>query len=443
MISANRVVWHEGMFLLPQHMQQQDRYIEGLINHRQRMLDNNFWGFSELTLDLELLPVGKIGISSAIGMFPDGTYFNIPATDHTPKPFEIPEGLSNALLFLALPLKKSDVADVGNENSKQLFRYNAVTANVQDSTADSNESTELQVGSVACRILTEHQDLSGYTCLPIARVKESRTNHHITFDKTFLTTWLDVHETASLGKFVTEVHGLLNHRADMLAARMSDTQQAGSSEMIDFMLLQVVNRYETLFHYLMNKKPLHPEQLFCILIQLMGEMATYTNNKRRPIEPPVYKHADLFNTFKPIIMEVRQQLSTVLEQNAVRIPLQERQNGLWVGMVPDKALFKTAHFVLSVYADVPTETIRANFASQVKVASVEQVKALVSKLLPGVPVGVLGIAPRQIPFHNNYSYFGIDTTHELWAVMEKAGGIAIHVGHEYPSLKLELWAIKG
>ncbi len=439
----NKVIWHEGMFLQPQHFQQHDRYIEFLINFHRLSTNINFYGFSSLSLDLELLSIGKLGLQSAQGLFPDGTVFNMPRNDQVPPPYEIPEGLNDTMLFLALPLKQSGVAEFGVENSRQPYRYKMIHQEVFDSVADVNESTEISLGSIGCKILTQHDDLSEYTILPITRIKESRSHHKTTFDQSFIPPWLDVHQSEALSKFVTEVHGLLNHRAEMLAERLTDTQQAGTAEIVDFMLLQLSNKYELIFKFLSQKNPLHPEELFFTLIQLMSEMATYTNNKRRPIDPPPYQHANLFGTFRPIINEVRHALSMVLEQNATSIPLEIREFGLWVGTINDKQLLKSADFVLSVYADVPVENIRTHFPSQVKIAPVEQIRTLVSKALPGISIQPIAVAPRQIPYHSNFSYFALNTRHELWLKMEQSGGVALHVGSAIPGLKLELWAIKG
>ena len=47
----NRVVWSEGMFLRPQHFQQQDRYIETLVESRSHAAQPGAWGFSQLLID--------------------------------------------------------------------------------------------------------------------------------------------------------------------------------------------------------------------------------------------------------------------------------------------------------------------------------------------------------------------------------------------------------
>lgn len=439
----NKVVWFEGMFLQPQHFQQHDRYMENLLQQKLAVISKHFWGFTELSLDLELLPIGKIGILSARGIFPDGTPFNIPRNDKSPTPFLIPEGMNNTKLFLAIPLRQSGTAEAGNETGQQPYRYHVQDFEVLDNVMGSSQSAQVQVGALACRILSEHDNRSGYSCLEITKVLESRTNQQITLDKGFLPTVLDVQTAPALSSLITEIHGLLHHRGVMLASRLTDTQQAGTAEIVDFMLLQLVNKYEPLFHYLGCKTPLHPEELYQMFLQLMGEMATFTNDKRRPIEPPVYRHEDLFNTFKPVIAELRHALSMVLEQNATAIKLEQRAHGVWTGQILDRELIKTCNFVLAVYADIPSENVRTRFPSQVKIAPVEQIRTLVSRALPGINLNPIAVAPRQIPYHANFSYFAVNTRHELWQQLVNSGGIAFHVGSEFPGLKLELWAIRG
>lgn len=438
---SNKVIWLEGMFLQQQHFQQLNRYTESLSVQKDIMMNRNVWGLLQLEMDLTMLSVGKIGIVSARGLFQDGTFFNIPADDNRPDPYLIPEGMSNTLLYLAIPLRQHS-SEVGNKDSKKLFRYHVENLDVPDNIADSNQTTELQVGTLATRILSEHDDLSTYSILPIARIEESRANFSITLDKLFIPICLDVHEFHLLGHLIAEFHALLNHRAEMLAGRLTDTEQVGTAEIVDFMLLQLVNRYEPFFQYLTHTKPLHPEKLFCTLIQLMGEMTTFTSDKRRPIEPPPYKHHDLDATFQPVVKELRHALSMVLEQNATAIPLQDRSHGLWVGQLSDKELMKTCSFVLAVYADVPAEHIRLVFSSHTKLAPVEQIQTLVSRALPGINLQPIAVAPRQIPYHANFTYFSINTAHPLWKKMVDSAGIAFHVGGNLPGMKLELWALK-
>ena len=439
----NKVVWHEGMFLQPQHLQQLDRSVDARIHDKFFAVDNNLWGFTELTLDLDLLSVGKLGVRSCSGIFPDGTLFDAPQMDEAPAPLVIEEGWKDCMVYLAIPIKQSHSTEVGNKDADRSYRYNIITKNIKDYIADNDFESEVPLASTAIKIVTEHEDLSEYTYLPITKIIESRANHQIKLDDNNLNVvWLNCKQCKSLSNFVVEVHDLLNQRAEMLSARLLDTKQTGAAEVQDMMILQLVNRYEPLFHHLRNKSPLHPEVLFRHLIQLMGDLATFTATTRRPIEPPQYLHNDLLNTFKPIVMELRRSLNVVLEQNAVSILLENRGNGYWVGTINDKQLLQSASFILAIYAELPPEQIKKQIQQQIKVAPTELIQTLVSKALPGIPVNALPRTPSGVPYYPSYVYFGLSPNSELWEQLTRAAGIAFHIT-EMPGLKLELWAVKG
>ena len=109
----------------------------------------------------------------------------------------------------------------------------------------------------------------------------------------------------------------------------------------------------------------------------------------------------------------------------------------------DRSILRAASFVLIVQADVPTETVRRIFPSQVKIGAVEQIRDLVNVAIPGIAVRPLPVAPRQIPFYAGGSYFELDRNSPHWQQMQSSGGFAIHVSGEFPNLRLELWAIRG
>ena len=78
MSENNRIVWSEGLFLRPQHFQQQERHLESWIEGRAGALRPYAWGFTELEIERDLLAIGKLGLRRARGVFPDGTPFAMP-----------------------------------------------------------------------------------------------------------------------------------------------------------------------------------------------------------------------------------------------------------------------------------------------------------------------------------------------------------------------------
>lgn len=82
--TRNKVMWQEGMLMRPHHFQQQQRYNDYLDNQRFRAMNDLSWGFTELTLNNELLAQGKIMIDSASGTLPDAPSFLSPTRTHCP-----------------------------------------------------------------------------------------------------------------------------------------------------------------------------------------------------------------------------------------------------------------------------------------------------------------------------------------------------------------------
>ena len=87
----NKVVWGEGLFLQPQHLQQQERYFERLIRTSTSGLAPFTYGLTRLDVDADLLTLGRFALRSASGIMPDGTPFTIPGDVEHPQPVELPE----------------------------------------------------------------------------------------------------------------------------------------------------------------------------------------------------------------------------------------------------------------------------------------------------------------------------------------------------------------
>ena len=439
----SKVVWSEGMFLQPQHFQQQDRYLENYIHGRSTALSAFGWGFQEIALDNNLLKLGKISIIRARGVLPDGTPFSIPDVDDAPPVLDVPENLHNQEVYLALPVRRQGVPEVAAPAQDQrLARYASYEAETFDSTSENGEPVRIQIGKPRFSLLLESQDRSGYACIGLARITESREDKLVILDELFVPPCVDCRVSSRLIGFLNELGGLLHHRGEALAGRLIGSGRAGTAEIADYMLLQLVNRLEPLVIHLSQIQGLHPERLYSELVQMVGELATFTGRTKRPPKLNPYLHDRLQETFGPIMSVLRQALSTVLEQSAISLELVERKYGIRVSPINDRSLIGTAVFVLAVKADVKPEMLRKAFPAQAKLGPVEKIRDLVNLQLPGVGLNPLPVAPRQIPYRAGYTYFELDRASDFWRDLKQSGGFALHVGADFPGIELEFWAIR-
>ncbi len=438
----NKIVWSEGMFLRPQHFQQNDRYIERLVRERVAGITPFAWGVSELKISRELLIGGKFGVTQCRGILPDGTPFDLMADGNHPVPLELGSNVRNEVVYLALPERQPGKVEVaGNGRDDPGARFAAVPYRAFDAVAGAETSAELDVGKLQLRYALHSGERAGYVCLGLARIMEVRNDKAVILDERYISPALSCAAVPALGGFIIELQGLLNQRAEELAGRA--TQAVGAvADISNFLLLQMINRYAPLMQHYGSLAELHPVALYQTLIEMAGEFATFVSRTKRPIAFSEYQHDDLQNTFAPVMMELRQALSAVLDQSAVPIPLQERAHGVRIAVLNDKSLLADANFVLAVKADVADEQVRRNFPALTTIGPVEQIVKLVNSAVRGIPIRPLPVSPRQIPFHAGTVYFELDRKDPLWRDMRNSGAFAFHIGGDFPGLVMEFWAIR-
>lgn len=439
----NRVVWTEGMFLQPQHFQQHDRHMESLVNGRCLGLQPYDRGFYNLKIDMNLLKIGKLALAECRGIFPDGTPFNLPEDDDLPQPLDVSEDTRNEIVYLALPLRRSGAAETDSAaNEDSLARYRTGERDVRDNNCGTEGEAPLQIGKLKARLLFQKEERSGYTGLGVARIIEARADKNIIIDDHYIPANLNCSAIPVLNGFLRELYGLLNTRGEAIAGRVATAGHGGVAEIADFLLLQLVNRYQPLFEHHSNTSGLHPEDFYLFAIQLAGELATFFRPEKRPAQLPGYDHDDLQATFTPLMAELRELLGKVYEPNAIQIPLSKPKFGVYAAKRPDVNLLHNAIFVLAANAQVPPDTLRSHFPQTVKIGPVEEIQQLVNSALPGITIHPLSVAPRQIPFHVGFTYFELNKQSALWNKMTTSGGFAIHIGGSFPGLELEFWAIR-
>jgi type VI secretion system protein ImpJ len=441
----NKVVWTEGMFLQPQHFQQHDRYLEHQLRQRLAAGLGYGWGFVSLSLDEAALALGKLSLNSAQGVLPDGTAFSVPGNDAAPAALDIPADARNEKVVLALVLARPGIVETDAEQAAGSMgpRYAVSEISVRDSNTTVDRDASLQIGRLNLRLMLERDAGDGFASVGVARVVERRADNKIVLDANYVPPMLHTQGHPILDGYLRELCGLLHQRGEALAARLSQPGRGGVAEIADFLLLEAVNRSEPMFVHLQQRSVLHPQTLYAACLSLAGDLATF-RERRRPPPFPEYQHDDPSRCFRPVIDDLRQSLSMVMEQTAIPIELQDRKYGIRVAIIADTELQRNASFVLAVAAQLPGEALRARFPTQVKIGPVERIRDLVNLQLPGVTLRPLPVAPRQIPYHAGFNYFELDTrNNEMWKQLESSGGLAMHIAGEFPGLELEFWAIRG
>lgn len=439
----NRVIWNEGLFIKPQHFQQQQRYHEYLLETRVGAVSQYLYGLTEISLNPEYLSFGRIALDSAAGIMPDGTAFHIPRDDLLPEPLDVRDSSEvNQTIYLALPIRSDSMLEVDRREAVGTGRYQGVTRMLRDIHTPEGDNTAIELAPVRLRLMLEREDRSAFASMAIARIREKRPDGSVVLDRDFAPCHLNVATVPHLHRFVSEMAGLMRERASTIARRLGSPGQGSVADVTDFMLLQALNRMQPQLEHLSRLRSLHPERLFEVLTMMCGELATFTDESRMAPTLLQYHHDLPELPFHGVMTLMRQLLSIVLDPRAVSIQLHQRPHGLVVAPLQDPTLLQAADFVLAVRADMPMEALRQRFTQQTKVASVEKIRELVALQLSGIPLVPMPVAPAQLPYHAGYTYFQLDKGSPAWASLSGGSGFAFHVAGGFPGLDLQFWAIR-
>ncbi|XPF94925.1 type VI secretion system baseplate subunit TssK [Colwellia sp. RE-S-Sl-9] len=436
------VAWTEGMFLRPQHMQQQERYLQFQHSNIKNRIEPLAWGVFNFEIDHRLLSLGQFRLDNIECVFQDNTLAILPEQNPLPDAITLPTSTINQLIYLVVPINKSTGLNISDLSDNQITRFFYNDHNIIDTSVGSDAMEVLQVGKLHCKFKLQQEDRSGYVSIAIAKVIEVSDEGVVKLDNKFIPPCVSIENIKGLLNITKETQGMIQQRAEAIAARLTQAQGASSS-ISDFLMLQLLNKYQPIFEHLGSVVGVHPEKLYLNLLSLAGELATFSSQHKRPPKFPKYQHDNLTEIFSKTMIIVNQSLSNVLEQTAVELPLEKSKYGIHFTPINDKSSLDSADFIIAVKASLPSDEIRKRLPAQIKIGSVESIRELVNSQLPGIGIIELPVAPRQVPYHSGYHYFQLDKTNHNWFKLKNSGGIALHLSGNYPELKIELWVVNG
>ncbi|MFS8036521.1 type VI secretion system baseplate subunit TssK [Xanthobacter sp. AM11] len=436
----SKVLWSEGLFLKPQHFQQSDRYLEGLVESRVRRITPYPWGFSTLEIDRDLAQQSRFGLRRASGVLPDGTPFDLPDQTPAPEPIDIPASAAKQIVWLTLPLESVNTREVDWRERESAARFFSAPEVFIDSTADLRQEEEIDVAHLRLAFDLRRTPKPGYVNLGVARILEVR-DRTVVLDEKYVPPLLVTTASPMVLGWVDRVVGWIDTKLEELARYAADPTAGGGLQNVDYLILQLLNRTIPVFRHLRNSAYVHPERLYEEMLRLAGELATFAAPDRRARTYPAYDHDDLEGVFAPVIRDIQDYLSARLGRRAIRLEIIERAANAFISVIRDRSLFRTATFVLEVGAERPLGDIQLQFPHLFKVGPNSKMNEIVNAHLPGVPLVHLPTPPPQIRALTDHVYFYLDKTSPLWGDFSTATSIGMHFSGDWPGLSLELWAV--
>ncbi|MHA2765421.1 type VI secretion system baseplate subunit TssK [Vibrio harveyi] len=439
MADYSHTAWCEGMFLRPQHFQQSERAFEHEFKGLNRFQQPYNWGVYQVRINPNSLKEGVVEIEKLEAILPDMTLIELQNVNEVLPPLLVEKGIQNTLVKVVVAsssLKEKTIADV---SEGVVSRYVLNDLDVIDVQTGQDEE-RIQVASLNVALKVSNDNLSGFVELPILKIKEVTAEGAILLDEEYTPPHLNMLKDQAMLACLKNVTGMTKIRADVVSQRLVQGKAASASA-VDFIMLQMLNRYETILRHLGQLEQVHPLEFVTLLRGYVGELSTFSSkNKRAPLLID-YEHSNLTSTISELNQVLSQYLSVVLDQTANKLPLEVRQLGIRVTPLPDKRLLESSQFVLAVKADTSTDEIRRLVPAQLKLGPAEQIRDLINNQINGINVAPLNVVPRQIPYQTGYVYFEVIKKGPFWVRLQESGGIALQLSGQFPNSDIELWSI--
>lgn len=436
-MDTHKVVWTEGMFLSPQHFQQNERYIEHFIREMSCSVHSHCVGLTALNIDRSMLDIGKVSVRRAKGIFPDGTPFDLQQS----RMLDIPVTTRNKKVFLVLPLSRPGAVDTG-EN----LRYSIVEHPVFDTTREHSDAVLLDVADMNIELKLEGEDLQGYALLAVAEVSERISEGAVILNQAFIPQSLHFGVSDYLKDNVSDIYTQVQYRANTIAIRLQAENGSKSYQalMRDYLWLQALGTWMPKLYQWNEDSTLSVKSLYLECISMAGQMQGLEGKIAKTF--PVWDQYAPYACFSIVFSELLLLLREIQMDNVTSLIWDTQlfaTRRLLRTLITDRSLYHQGRFVLAIASSIGTSRLREEFPSAAKLAGNSDIAGLVRNALSGVPLRHLPYAPSELKSRSDIAYFEVDTSDSLWLeLVKKDEPIALHIDERILDIYVEFHIIR-
>ncbi|MDQ2065697.1 type VI secretion system baseplate subunit TssK [Xinfangfangia sp. CPCC 101601] len=426
MSGSNRVLWSEGLFLRPQHFQQQDRHAEALMRSGLQVAPWQAWGFTKLEFDRAALDAGQLALRAAAGIFPDGTPFDLPQSAALPPPIPITSAMQGPVQ-LAIPVEQAGAATMDASHAEPSgARYRGEITEIRDTIRNGADPAEVELARLNLRLLAPGEALAGFVTLPLAQLEGLRADGSVAVRDGDLPPALTIAAASWYAGLLQEVVTGL----DRIAEAHGQMVLGGAGRSVEnLLILELANAARPEMAHHLAQSLIHPCALYEKLSALAGRMATYGSSSRRLTEMAVYNHADpqpafaaLADTLRSLMLSLRH-----VEPKSRALPVAKHSQNIWKVRIDNPELLKTSRIVLRIGSDLSEDMLRKLFVDQATVGAADAFEMLWKSRLPGIALKPLHSQPREIPYDGERLCLELNQKSEHWAQLLNAPGFVIGI----------------
>lgn len=298
----NRVAWFDGIFLRPQHFQQQEKFLENNALGRYQLVQPYWWGINKLRLNVDALDLGRVEIPELEAILPDGTLIQL-ADQQAPLFIELAETNTASTVYLAVP------------KEGQPERFVPLLAELADDHYQDVQA-QIQLNQLNLQLLSKQPNEEQYSFLPLLKI-DSVSADGAQLNYSYVPPLLDISDRSLITSILLEHVVQFNDAIDQTRTRLLEIY--ATTQKLDILQrhrLAKLNQLKCMLWRLVEQPLCHPYYLYSECLAALAELSAYgeTPNELQ-VEP--YQHNDLANSLGGLLTHLTQLISAYGEEYEV------------------------------------------------------------------------------------------------------------------------------
>ena len=439
------ILWHQGLFLQPQHFQQFDLYCQSLLSPLMNYLQPYFWGVCNIEIPYNSLKNMIFDIIKGEIVFQDGTWVDIPGNStiqarsfvnekfDAGKPYKVYVGLRkwNTNKENVTIIKTNDA----NDNVRTRFISYSDPAEIKD-IHQGGQSAQLNLMEYSLKIFLENEieNLTDYCVVPVVELEYD--GNELKIVRGFIPPVIALSGSEALRQNVQNIFEQLTSQCHKLEeykiSREIQDLDLNSQYLTSILALRTLSKYIPVLYHFNQTENIHPWNIYAILRQIVGELSTFTDRINSlgkltdgTLLLPDYNHEKLNLCFSEVQTLIGELLSSIIIGPESIIQL-IRKEGYFTASIPPEVFEERNSFFLVLKTAESQDKLLNAIQRIAKFSSIENISTLVGRALPGISLEYCLIPPPGLPSRSNSFYFKINKDHPQWIDVQKNQNICLY-----------------
>jgi type VI secretion system protein ImpJ len=436
MKAPQRIIWSEGMFMSPHHMQQLDLYHESLVETRLGSVCLYPWGVASLQFDMEALRAGQVSLLEFFGILPDGLAVAFeggqeesPATRPVEGHFHPTQQLLE--VYLGIPKERSDVESYGAAGKLGASpRFSPRSRPVGDLHA-STSVVHISFAQRNMKLLFGDEPRDDFDSLKIAELTRDKSGSLVLVDS-YIPPSLRIGASPFIMNELRSLLRLIVSKQRQIASRRRHRDESSleftASDVTLFLELHALNGIIPYLSHVIEAGNMRPHDLYLMLSRLGGQLCTFSADSDPAVMPP-FQFTNLRVTFEELFRRLLELMRAVALEQCITVQLERGADGLYRAKLEDERIDRCGQFLLMVRSELSEQVIVDQLPKLSKLGSWSQIQGLVSATSQGIPLQVTYRPPPEVPIRPGASYFALTTQDDGWRNVLREHAVALYLPH--------------